>query len=126
MTANPLAPTGRPTRRHPKMLPDGARPSLLECVNTAWDAMVVQWLSDTAMRIGGLTGLHLVDLHLRQNTACGECSAARGSRRQRLQPGLRLAPDRRTAAVNGLEERRGLRHCAARQRPTRTRTRRES
>ncbi|MFI7560779.1 tyrosine-type recombinase/integrase [[Kitasatospora] papulosa] len=73
MPANPLAATGRPTRRHPKMLPDGARPSLLECVNTARDAMVVQWLSDTAMRIGGLTGLHLVDLHLRQNAACGEC-----------------------------------------------------
>ncbi|QNT91880.1 transposase A [Streptomyces griseofuscus] len=73
MPANPLAPTGRPTRRHPKMLPDGARPSLLECVNTARDAMVVQWLSDTAMRIGGLTGLHLVDLHLRRDAACGEC-----------------------------------------------------
>ncbi|MGW0673485.1 hypothetical protein [Streptomyces sp. NPDC002746] len=30
------------------------------------------WLSDTTLRIGGLTGLHLVDLHLRENAACGE------------------------------------------------------
>ncbi|MFI1795663.1 hypothetical protein ACH40D_46150 [Streptomyces olivaceoviridis] len=73
MQANPLAPTGRPTRRHPKMLPDGAKPSLLERVNTARDAMVVQWLSDTAIRIGGLTDLHLVDLTLRRDAACGEC-----------------------------------------------------
>ncbi|WP_251417753.1 tyrosine-type recombinase/integrase [Streptomyces meridianus] len=73
MPSNPLAPTGRPTRRHPKMLPEGTRPHLLEQVNTARDAMVVQWLSDTAMRIGGLAGLHLVDLHLRRGAACGEC-----------------------------------------------------
>ncbi|WP_234386714.1 tyrosine-type recombinase/integrase [Streptomyces sp. ERV7] len=73
MPANPLTPAGRSLRRHPKMLPDGARPELLNEVNTARDAMVVTWLSDTTLRIGGLTGLHLVDLHLRDNAACGEC-----------------------------------------------------
>lgn len=75
MSANPLTPPGRSRRRHPKMLPDGARPELLSEVNTARDAMVVTWLSDTTLRIGGLTGLHLVDLHLRENAACGECKS---------------------------------------------------
>lgn len=75
MPANPLAPKRPPRRRHPKMLPDGAKPELLEAVNTARDEMVVRWLSDTSLRIGGLTGLHLVDLHLRENAACGECKS---------------------------------------------------
>ncbi|MEU6969931.1 tyrosine-type recombinase/integrase [Kitasatospora aureofaciens] len=69
---NPLAPR-RTRRRHPKMLPDGARPELLQVVNTARDKMVVTWLSDTSLRVGGLTGLHLVDLHLRADADCGEC-----------------------------------------------------
>ncbi|CAN3982969.1 hypothetical protein KPATCC21470_5669 [Kitasatospora purpeofusca] len=72
MPANPLAPRRR-GQRHPKMLPDGTRGDLLERVNTARDAMVVTWLSDTSMRIGALTGLHLMDLHLRERAACGEC-----------------------------------------------------
>ncbi|MEV0536208.1 tyrosine-type recombinase/integrase [Kitasatospora sp. NPDC050463] len=70
--ANPLAPR-RARRRHPKMLPDGARPELLQVVNTARDKLVVTWLSDTSLRVGGLTGLHLVDLHLRADADCGEC-----------------------------------------------------
>jgi hypothetical protein len=73
MPANPLAPKRGTRRRHPKMLPEGTRPGLLEVVNTARDEMVVTWLSDTSLRIGGLTGLHLVDLHLRENASCGEC-----------------------------------------------------
>ncbi|GAO06667.1 hypothetical protein TPA0598_01_10380 [Streptomyces lydicamycinicus] len=73
MPANPLAPKRRTRRRHPKMLPDGAKPELREAVNTARDEMVVTWLSDTSLRIGGLTGLHLVDLHLREDAPCGEC-----------------------------------------------------
>ncbi|MFD5081706.1 integrase [Kitasatospora sp. NPDC058406] len=74
MPANPLAPPRRSgRRRHPKMLPEDARPELMTVVNTARDRMVVTWLSDTSMRIGGLTGLHLMDLHLRENAACGEC-----------------------------------------------------
>jgi integrase len=75
MPANPLAPSRPPRRRHPKMLPDGAKPELLAAVNTARDEMVVRWLSDTSLRIGGLTGLHLVDLHLRENAGCGECKS---------------------------------------------------
>lgn len=51
---NPLAPRHRVSRRHPKMLLEGARPELL---NTARDEMVVTWLSDSSLRIGGLTGL---------------------------------------------------------------------
>jgi integrase len=72
MPANPLAPAG-PHRRHPKMLPDGARDRLLETVNTARDRLVVSWLADGGLRIGELCGLHLVDLHLREGAACGEC-----------------------------------------------------
>ncbi|MFG2025616.1 integrase [Streptomyces sp. NPDC048825] len=75
MPANPLAPTNPPRRRHPKMLPDGAKPDLREAVNTARDEMVVRWLSDTSLRIGGLTGLHLADLHLRDNAPCGDCKS---------------------------------------------------
>lgn len=75
MPANPLAPKGGTRRRHPKMLPDGTRPELLDVVNTARDRMVVTWLSDTSLRIGGLTGLHLVDLHLRDKAPCGECKS---------------------------------------------------
>jgi hypothetical protein len=47
--------------------------ALLGHVNTARDQMVVTWLSDTSLRIGGLTGLHLVDLHLRENADCSDC-----------------------------------------------------
>ncbi|GAA3654828.1 hypothetical protein GCM10022224_017300 [Nonomuraea antimicrobica] len=72
MPANPLAPKG-PHRRHPKMLPGGAREQLLETVNSARDRMAVTWLADGGLRIGELCGLHLVDLHLRENAACGEC-----------------------------------------------------
>ncbi|MGW1658380.1 tyrosine-type recombinase/integrase [Streptomyces atratus] len=73
--SNPLTPPDSMRRRHPKMLPDGARPELLAAVNTARDEMVVTWLSDSTLRIGGLTGLHLVDLHLRENAGCGECKS---------------------------------------------------
>lgn len=31
------------------------------------------WLTDGGLRIGELCGLHLVDLHLREGAACGEC-----------------------------------------------------
>ncbi|CAM5237820.1 tyrosine-type recombinase/integrase [Streptomyces hirsutus] len=75
MPANPLAPKGGTRRRHPKMLPNGTRPELMDVVNTARDRMVVTWLSDTSLRIGGLTGLHLVDLHLRDNAPCGDCQS---------------------------------------------------
>lgn len=72
MPANPLAPQG-PHRRHPKMLPDGAVGRLLGVVNSARDRLVVRWLADGGLRIGELCGLHLVDLHLREDAACGQC-----------------------------------------------------
>jgi len=74
MPANPLAPS-RVRRRHPKLLPDGARQRLLEVVHTARDRLVVTWLADGGFRIGELCGLHLADLHLREGAACGECRA---------------------------------------------------
>lgn len=74
MPANPLAPTGR-YRRHPKMLPEGSREALLGAVLTARDRMVVTWLADGGLRIGELCGLHLVDLHLRENAGCRECQS---------------------------------------------------
>ena len=72
MPANPLAPKG-PHRRHPKMLPDGARDGLLAVVNSARDRMTVTWLADGGLRIGELCGLYLADLHLRDSAGCGEC-----------------------------------------------------
>ncbi|WP_249400159.1 tyrosine-type recombinase/integrase [Streptomyces argyrophylli] len=74
MDTNPLAPKEE-KRRHKKMLPDGAREVLLEEVNSARDRVVVEWLSDGGFRIGELCGLHLADLHLREDAACGECRA---------------------------------------------------
>ncbi len=55
------------------MLPDGARDRLLGEVGTARDRLVVTWLADGGLRIGELCGLHLVDLHLREDAACGQC-----------------------------------------------------
>lgn len=70
--ANPLAPRG-PGRRHPKMLPDGAREKLVAAAGSARDVLVVTWLADGGLRIGELCGLHLADLHLRDDAACGQC-----------------------------------------------------
>ncbi|MCA1704684.1 MAG: tyrosine-type recombinase/integrase [Actinobacteria bacterium] len=75
MSANPLAPR-RVRRRHPKMAPEGTKDLVLETANTARDRMVVTWLSDGGFRIGELCGLHVADLHLRENARCGECRAA--------------------------------------------------
>jgi integrase len=72
LPANPLAPQG-PRRRHPKMLPDGTRDKLLQAVYSARDRLVVCWLGDGGLRIGELCGLHLIDLHLRGDAACGQC-----------------------------------------------------
>jgi integrase len=72
--ANPLAPRG-PYRRHPKMLPDGARQKLLAVAGSARDVLVMTWLADGGLRIGELCGLHLADLHLRDDAACRQCRA---------------------------------------------------
>lgn len=74
LPANPLAPR-RVRRRHPKLLPDGAKEQLLAVAATARDRMVVTWLADGGYRVGELCGLHLSDLHLRDSASCGECTA---------------------------------------------------
>ena len=73
LPANPLAPTRTVRRRHPKMLPDQARPRLTADLSTARDRMTVTWLSDGGFRIGEFCSLHLVDLHLREHAPCGDC-----------------------------------------------------
>jgi integrase len=75
MPANPLAPR-KGGRRHPKMLPDEGRGRLLRKASTDRDRMIVTWLYDGGFRIGELCGLHLADLHLRENA---ECAQARGA-----------------------------------------------
>jgi integrase len=75
LPANPLAPRSL-RRRHPKMLPEGARERLLEAASTARDRLVVTWLADGGFRIGELCGLHLADLHLREGSGCGQCRVA--------------------------------------------------
>jgi integrase len=71
VASNPLT-RGAPARRHPRLLPDGARDRMLDAVRTARDRMIVTWLSDSGMRIGELCGLSFCDLHLRAGHECGE------------------------------------------------------
>jgi integrase len=73
MPANPLSPATVVRRRHPKMLPEDARGRLAGSRAWARDRMVLSWLADGGFRIGELCGLHLVDLHLREDAACGQC-----------------------------------------------------
>ena len=73
MPSNPLAPAKVVRRRHPKLPPEDARRRLIDSVSTARDRMIVTWLGDGGFRIGELCGLHLVDLHLREGAACGQC-----------------------------------------------------
>jgi integrase len=75
MPANPLTPA-LPRRRHPKMPPEGAQEKLLDHLASARDRMLVTWLAHGGFRIGELCGLHLTDLHLRENAGCGECRTA--------------------------------------------------
>ena len=75
LPANPLAPRNG-GRRHPKMLPDEGRSRLLRKTSTARDRMIVTWLYDGGFRIGELCGLHLADLHLRENAECAQARSA--------------------------------------------------
>jgi hypothetical protein len=59
MPANLLAPQG-PHRRHPKMLPDGARDKLIQVVSSARDRLVVTWLSDGACGSASCAGCTLL------------------------------------------------------------------
>jgi integrase len=49
---------------------------LLGVVGSARDRLVVTWLADAGLRIGELCGLHLADLHLREDAGCGQCRPA--------------------------------------------------
>jgi integrase len=73
MPANPLTPAKTVRLRHPKLLPEGTRQRLVEARPAARDRPAVTWLADGGFRVGELCGLHLVDLHLREGAACGEC-----------------------------------------------------
>lgn len=75
MPSNPLTPAKTIRRRHPKMPPEGAREQLVQSRSAARDRMTVTWLADGGFRVGEFCGLHLVDLHLREDAACGECRA---------------------------------------------------
>jgi len=103
MDANPLAPN-EVRRRHKKMLPDGAREALLPTVRSARDRVVVEWLSDGGFRVGEMCGLHLCDLHLRENAACGECQAphAHVCHRDGLVNGARAKTKRPWEFANGV------------------------
>jgi integrase len=73
--ADPLVPV-LPRRRHLKMPPEGAQEKLLESLTSARDRMAVTWLAHGGFRVAELCGLHLLDLHLRDDADCGECRSA--------------------------------------------------
>ena len=73
LPANPLRPAPAVRRRHPKMLADGARETLIGDLRSPRDKMIVTWLGDGGFRVGELCGLYLIDLHLREKAGCGEC-----------------------------------------------------
>lgn len=70
--ANPLAPKKAP--RRPRYLPNHVVQSLFEpgVLTTARDVMIVTWLHDGGLRIGGLCGLRFQDLHLVRHHPCGQ------------------------------------------------------
>lgn len=69
---NPLAP--KVTTRRPRFLPDETVQSLFEpgVLTSARDVMILTWLHDGGIRVGGLCGLRFSDLHLRRNHECGQ------------------------------------------------------
>lgn len=71
-SANPLAP--RIGKRRPRFLPDEVVQALFEpgMLTSTRDVMIVTWLHDTGIRVGGLCGLRFSDLHLRRHHECGQ------------------------------------------------------
>ena len=69
---NPLAP--RKSVRRPRFLPDEVVEKLFEpgVLTTARDIMIVTWLHDGGLRVGGLCGLRFCDLHLSRHHPCGQ------------------------------------------------------
>lgn len=72
VASNPLAP--RKSARTPRFLPDTVVASLFEpsVLTTARDLMIVTWLRDGGLRVGGMCGLRFSDLHLMTDHPCGQ------------------------------------------------------
>jgi integrase len=70
--ANPLAPTKQ--ARRPRFLDDSTVEALFErgVLTSNRDVMIVTWLHDGGMRVGGLCGLRFSDLHLVRHHPCGQ------------------------------------------------------
>lgn len=70
--ANPLAP--KKAARRPRLLPDEVVQALFApgVLTTARDVMIVTWLHDAGIRVGGLCGLRFSDLHLTRHHLCGQ------------------------------------------------------
>lgn len=71
-SSNPLAP--RKSARRPRFLADATVQALFGAgvLTTARDVMIVTWLRDGGIRVGGLCGLRFCDLHLTSNHPCGQ------------------------------------------------------
>lgn len=69
---NPLAP--KKSTRRPRLLPDEVVEALFRpgVLTTARDIMIVTWLHDGGLRVGGLCGLRFSDLHLIRHHPCGQ------------------------------------------------------
>lgn len=72
VTQNPLSP--RRASPRPRFLPDEIVTALFEpgVLTSARDVMVVTWLVDSGIRVGGLCGLRFPDLHLVRDHPCGQ------------------------------------------------------
>lgn len=72
VAANPLSP--RKGSARPRFLPDEVIGSLLApgVLTTARDQMIVRWLIDAGIRVGGMCGLRFTDLHLIRDHPCGQ------------------------------------------------------
>lgn len=72
VTANPLA--ARKDSRRPRFLAPEIVDQLFEAgvLTSARDIMIVRWLVDSGIRVGGLCGLRFGDLHLTRNHPCGQ------------------------------------------------------
>lgn len=73
VTRNPLSPS-RKGAGPPRFLPDEIVTALFEpgVLTSARDVMVVTWLMDSGIRVGGLCGLRFADLHLVRDHPCGQ------------------------------------------------------
>lgn len=72
ISRNPLAPRKGASR--PRFLPDQFVSALFEpgVLTSARDVMIVTWLIDSGIRVGGLCGLRFQDLHLVRDHPCGQ------------------------------------------------------